>query len=307
MKPNVTLNPTTCAICGSTDNEIELYPANFSALDFNPGIFSARRIPDKIHYRIVRCRTCGLVRSDPIIDLETLTNLYAQSIQTYDDEVLNLMNSYVRYLDKAVRCLSDAPIKEHLLEIGCGSGFFLEKALEYGFKKVSGVEPSLQAVDKSTPRVKSYITCDIVHPGLLPADQFDLICMFQVFDHIDAPGMLLDECMRALKPDGGILLLNHDVSSLSARLMGESSPIIDIEHTYLYDQTTIRKIVTQHGFKVKVVGPATNNISLRYLFHLLPLPKNIKMSLLSNLQKNPLGKITFPIQLGNLYLVAQKL
>ena len=85
MNHNVTLNPTTCAICGSLDNANELYPANFSPLDFNPGIFSARRIPDKIHYRIVRCQKCGLVRSDPIIDLETLTDLYTQSIQTYDD------------------------------------------------------------------------------------------------------------------------------------------------------------------------------------------------------------------------------
>ena len=306
MNHEITLNPTTCAICGTPDNAIELHPAKFSSLDLNPDVFSARRIPDKIHYRIVRCQTCGLVRSDPIIDLESLTDLYSQSIQTYDDEVLNLLNCYVRYLEKAVRCLFDTSILGHLLEIGCGSGFFLERALDYGFKKVSGIEPSRQAVDKSAPNVKPHIICDILHPGLLPAEKFDLICMFQVFDHIDAPGMLLDECMKALKPGGGILFLNHDINAFSARLMGERSPIIDIEHTYLYDQTTIRKIVTQHGYKVRAVGSATNIISLRYLFHLLPLPKKIKMLLLSYLQENPIGKTTFPVHLGNLYLIAQK-
>ena len=307
MNSKLTLQSTSCAICGVTASSNQLFPANFSLQDFNPEIFSARRMPDKIHYRIVRCNTCGLVRSDPIIDPKTLSDLYAQSIQTYDNEVLNLMNSYVRYLDKAVKCFFDAPLMEHLLEIGCGSGFFLEKALDYGFKNVSGVEPSHQAVDKSAPRVKPHIICDILHPGLLPTEQFDLICMFQVFDHIDAPGMLLDECMRALKPGGGILLLNHNVSALTANLMREHSPIIDIEHTYLYDKTTIRKIVTLHGFKVKEVGSATSIISLHYLFHLLPLPKKIKMLLLSNLQENPIGKITFPIQLGNLFLFAQKI
>jgi SAM-dependent methyltransferase len=306
MNHKTTLNSTTCAICGSQENSEELYPANFSPLDLNPGIFSARRIPDKIHYRIVICKTCGLVRSDPIIDQTTLSDLYAQSIQTYGDEVVNLMKTYARYLDNAVKYLSIDARKNHLLEIGCGSGFFLEKALDYGFKNVSGVEPSHQAVEKSSPTIKSRIICDIFHPGLLPSDQFDLICMFQVFDHINEPGMVLDECMKAIKPGGGILILNHDVRALSARLMGERSPIIDIEHTYLYDYATIRKIVTQHGFKVKEIGHATNIISLRYLFQLLPLPRKLKISLLSNLAKNPIGKKTFPIQLGNLFLIAQK-
>ena len=306
MNHNPSLLPTSCAICGSEANAIEMYPSNFSPQDFTPEIFSARRLPDKIHYRIVRCQSCGLVRSDPVIDPETLATLYAKSIQTYDAEVTNLMDSYVRYLDKAVGALFGGSNKGRLLEIGCGSGFFLEKALEYGFSQVHGIEPSHQAVEKSAPNIQANIICDMLRPGLLQADYFDIICMFQVFDHIDAPGILLDECMKALKPGGGILFLNHDVKALTARLMGERSPIIDIEHTYLYDPTTIQKIVTRHGFTVKEVGPVTNRVSLRYLVHLLPLPRGIKGSLLKNLEDNPLGKITIPLQLGNLYLVAQK-
>jgi SAM-dependent methyltransferase len=307
MLQNANLIQTACAICDTLANAKELYPSNFSLQNFTPEIFSARRLPDKIHYRIVRCQTCGLVRSDPIINPETLATLYANSSQTYDDEVANLMNSYVNYLDKAVSCLSGSMKRGQLLEIGCGSGFFLEKALEYGFDHVQGIEPSHQAVEKSTPQIRPNIICDILRPGLLQSEHYDLICMFQVFDHIVDPGTLLDECTKALKPGGGILFLNHDIKALTAVLLGERSPIIDIEHTYLYDQATLQRIVMQHGLTVREVGTVTNKISLRYLVHLLPLPGGIKSSILNNLKDNPLGKITFPIHLGNLYLVAQKM
>ena len=306
MNPDNALHSTNCAICGTPDNSVEIYPPNFILEDFNPEIFSARRLPDVIHYRLVRCKECGLVRSDPIINPEILAELYTKSAQTYDDEVNNLEKTYGKYLDKAVKRLSETSTKGHLLEIGCGSGFFLEKALEYGFKQVSGVEPSMQAVEKSAPEIKPHIFCDILRPGLLPAEQYDLICLFQVFDHIEEPDMFLRECMKALKPGGGILILNHDIKAFSARILGERSPIIDIEHTYLYDQSTISKIITQNGYKVMEVGEAANYVSLWYLFRLIPFPRKIKTSLVSGLKNRTLGKTTFSIKLGNLYLVAQK-
>ena len=54
-------------------------------------------------------------------------------------------------------------------------------------------------------------------------ESFDLICAFQVFDHVPAPAELLAECHRILRPGGLVLALNHDVESLSARLLGSSA------------------------------------------------------------------------------------
>jgi hypothetical protein len=82
MNVKLALVPTTCAICAAPGDASELYPANFSPQDLNPEVFSARRMPDKIHYRLVRCNTCGLVRSDPIINHETMVELYTKSSQT---------------------------------------------------------------------------------------------------------------------------------------------------------------------------------------------------------------------------------
>src|SRR5438093_1306535 len=101
--PAVDLRTTRCAICGTEGNATELYPANFDPQALNPAVFSARRLPDRIHYRMVKCNVCGLVRSDPMADASLLEQLYHQSTFTYGDEVADLQRTYGRYLTRLDR------------------------------------------------------------------------------------------------------------------------------------------------------------------------------------------------------------
>src|SRR6266511_5358890 len=94
LMTNLELRPKPCAICGRFDNAEELYPATFTEEHFSGEIFSARRRPDRIHYRIVRCRDCGLVRSDPALDEASLAALYSGSHFDYAGETDNLRHSY---------------------------------------------------------------------------------------------------------------------------------------------------------------------------------------------------------------------
>jgi SAM-dependent methyltransferase len=298
------LHTTRCAICGTLNAASELYPANFDFEAFSPEVFSARRLPDGIHYRIVRCDSCGLLRSDPVVGAETLARLYALSTFTYDDEVAHLKRTYGRYLSEAVAQL-EGP-RGRLLEIGCGNGFFLEEALDAGFAEVRGIEPSEEAVARASERARPHIVCDTMRPGLFEPGEFDMICIFQVFDHIPDPAELLDECLTILRPGGLILCLNHNSQSISARILGERSPIIDLEHTYLYSPATMRRIFTAHGFDVVSVSGVRNTYSLRYLLQLVPIPRGIKQRLLKALRKAPLGDLSLSVPLGNLRLIGRK-
>ena len=120
-----TLRPTACAICRQTGNVRQLYAANFGAEAFNPEVFSARRRPDRIHYRMVCCAACGRVRSDPTAETGLMEKLYAQSQINYEAQVEDLRKTYGRYLDYLSRYGGQ---KGALLEIGCGTGFFLREA-----------------------------------------------------------------------------------------------------------------------------------------------------------------------------------
>lgn len=297
------LQATFCAICGVEGNATELYPANFSMDALTPAVFSARRIPDRIYYRMVRCNSCGLVRSDPIAPPDVLAQLYSKSTFEYDEEVGNLKLCYGRYLNS----LAQYDVKKDaLLEIGCGNGFFLHEALEQGYIDVRGVEPSVDAVNRANPWIRPRIVCDIMHAGLFESNQFDVISMFQVLDHIPDPKKLLDECFRVLRPGGLILCINHNVEAISARILREHSPIVDIEHTYLYSPKTLSHLFSIIGFDILSIGLARNIYSPHYIARLLPLPKVIKESVLKILKTGWIRNLRMTVPLGNICLVAKK-
>jgi SAM-dependent methyltransferase len=301
--PSIELHNTPCAICSKYGNCREVYPANFRDTDFNREVFSARRLPDRIHYRLVKCLDCGLVRSDPVADTATIMELYEQSTFDYGDEAKNLGRTYGIYLD---RVKSFGSKRDSLLEIGCGNGFFLSEALDRGYVNVTGVEPSKHAKEKANPRVRDCIVSDIMRPGLFPADSFDTICCFQVLDHIPDPAALLQECCTVLKPGGCLLCLNHNVESISSKILKERSPIVDIEHTYLYSPETAAALFRNCGFSICEVGSAVNVYSLRYLIHLLPISVELKRFASNIADVSKMAKIQLDLPLGNLFLIAQK-
>ena len=110
----------------------------------------------------------------------------------------------------------------------------------------------------------------------------------------------------SLRPGGMVLSINHNTSAVSARLLGERSPIVDIEHTYLYNPTTMSRIFSAHGFQIRDTGSVWNQYSLRYLVRLLPLPLGPKQAALAWLQRHAIGRLRLSVPLGNLFLVAQK-
>lgn len=289
-----------CPICGTFNNYQILYPQNYRDRDFTVEVFSARRLPDKIHYQLVSCLRCGLVRSTPVISNDELNHLYQDSKLTYDREVNNLTETYVSALKIILNKLEKKAV---ILEIGCGNGFVLQALEKKGYKNVFGVEPSKDAVEKSG-KLKSRIVQSFFKKNLFKRETFDLIFIFQTLDHIPNPTEFLDECYRVLKSGGYIFAYNHNVDSFTAKIMGEKSPIFDIEHTFLYNLKTIRTIFENSNFNVLSVIEPWNTLSLKHLIWLLPLPKKIKKVLLA--QNSSLFHLNFKIPLGNLAITAQK-
>ena len=109
---------TKCAICGNNKNTKVLYKSTFSNKKINPKTFSARRTPDKIHYRFLKCEKCGLIFSNPVMEKEKMNLLYSKSDFNYDCESEYLKKTYFKYFKKYL--IKNITKTDKILEIGCG-------------------------------------------------------------------------------------------------------------------------------------------------------------------------------------------
>lgn len=306
MKPETQTNflvPSPCAICEAYTEAVTLHAANFSAEHLNAEVFSARRLPDRVHYQMRRCKTCGLVRSDPIASPEHIQALYKASTFTYTSEIESLKATYGNYLQSLD---AHGANYDSLLDVGCGNGFFLETAQALGYRQVWGVEPSADAIAKAPPSVQSFIQEDVFRVGLFPSESLGVICFFQVLDHFPDPNAALSAAFEMLKPGGLVLAINHDVEALSAKILGSRSPIVDIEHTYLYSKTTQSRLFIKHGFEVVTAFDVKNVYPLHYWLQLFPLPTPLKRNAISLSKLLRVGYLKIGLKPGNQGIIARK-
>lgn len=252
---------------------------------------------------MARCQECGLVRSDPVASPEVLARLYRESAFTYTSEVESLKETYGRYLASL-----DAfgAVRGSVLDVGCGNGFFLEQAQALGYRDVWGVEPSTDAIAQAPASLQGRIKLGLFEAGLFEADTFDVICFFQVFDHFPDPAAVLQEAYHILKPNGLILAINHNIEALQARLLGQRSPIVDIEHTYLYSKATQSRLFESCGLEVVSAFDVVNVYPLHYWMQLFPLPKSIKKPAISLSQHLKFGHWRLALKAGNIGIIGRK-
>ncbi len=294
---------TRCPIDQTDEFDVELYPANFDLADLTPETFSARRTPDRIHYRMVKSTRSNCVRADPILDEATVTRLYRASKVTYEPEAEYAAKTYLKYLERARRYLPD---KRGVLEVGCGHGFFLKHMAGLGFERVAGVELSAHAVAKADPEIRPGIVAGSLQPGLFEDEAFSLICGFQVLDHLANPNETLQICRNLLAPRGVMFWICHDIASPFARLLGERCPVIDIQHVVLYDRKTVSMLFQRNGFEVLDVFGVVNRYPLSYWTSLAPMLKTMNQALLTFLKATRLGSLPLSANFGNLGILARK-
>jgi SAM-dependent methyltransferase len=293
---------TKCAICDTTDNSTVVLEENLSLVNLDSAVFSARRSPDQQYFRWVKCNSCSLMRSDPVFELN-LKDLYAKSTFDYSSEVMGLKRTYWKLVRRA---LSDVEFKKSIFEIGGGNGFFLEEAKDRGFQEILGIEPSESAISAARSDIQPYMIQDIVREGLIKKDAYEVGVMFHTLDHLPNPVAVLRICFDALEHDGVFVAAVHNANSWSAKILKQKSPIFDLEHTYLFSQTTLKKLFEKVGFRDVSTFNYSNSYSLFYLIHLMPISTRLKSTILNSRIARFLIRIRFQINLGNMAVIAYK-
>ena len=193
-----------------------------------------------------------------------------------------------------------------ILEIGCANGFFLDELHKNGFNNVYGVEPGENSVKKANKYIRNRIKIDIFKKGLFDKNSFDLILCFHTLDHVIDPNLFLKDVNFLLKKNGKVFFVVHDTSGLSVKLLGERSPIFDIEHIFLFNKENLKKIFLKNNFSKASAFSIINEYHLSYWVKLFPMPIIIKKPLLKLLNFLKIGYFPISLPAGNIGIVATK-
>ena len=292
----------TFPICLSTDIKLR-YKKNLPAIQ-NVAEYSITHSELGIHLDIWECSRCRLAF---IFDKATAGEL-VKSYQRDRDETIYLQekDGRIKSAHKIIGKIKKIKPREHLLDIGCGTGIFISEAQKYGYE-AWGIEPAPvneQTQGASPKIINNYL--EKAHAEL-PNNYFDIITMFDVIEHLTDPHLNLKIINTKLKAGGLLVLSTPNWSSWLARLAKEKWYAIQPHHLYYFSKKNLVPLLNSHGFRILYITSYQRYFSLSYiLIRLIAFNKIFKF--LNKLSQAPwLKKIIIPINLHDeLFIMAVK-
>ncbi len=131
--------------------------------------------------------------------------------------VKSLPERTIQGLHDALICkLPDLSPDTPILDIGCGTGAWLDRLANQGFRSLHGIDLDIEqfATSKATC---SQANLDYDDLGL-DDQKFNLISAIEIIEHLENPGRLFYYASKHLGDDGYFLMTTPNIHSVSCRL-----------------------------------------------------------------------------------------
>jgi len=291
-----------CQLCGGID--FKEIPVSYTSADHS--------------YDLVQCRNCNLITIDPLPSSETVKSFYRDKYFEKDYKCGVKSHSYYEEesaaIEKANRVL---PLVKRLksqgilLEIGCAGGTFLNEASKRGYQ-VEGVEISPSMSQNASELYRMKVRQGDFEKLEFIDELYDVVCMFDVFEHLREPRRALNKIHHILKPDGiAVIDLPTTKNALTFRLsvsllkIAKKTRRISLPpyHLYEYLPSTLKGFLSQTSFQSRVVQKYATH-PWRYLNEDCSGIKKLVLNIVRYL--NYFLSITLQIYTDRLLIIAQK-
>lgn len=230
----------------------------------NDRFSSFASIPDhfltKEEFQLVKCNQCSFLFTNPRPDQSEISRYYQS------DEYLSHSGKKAGWLGgiyNFVRTISlnrkHKLISKHLsngtiLDIGCGTGEFLNFMKGKGWQ-TTGVEPA------GNPRkyAREHYKLEIFEEDeldKLPIEQFDVITLWHVLEHVPDLNLRIRQIKRLLKTDGLLVIALPNHESWDANFYQKFWAAWDVpRHFYHFSKRTFSLLMKNHQMEILSTHP----------------------------------------------------
>jgi len=203
--------------------------------------------------RVIRCVSCGMLRTFPEPSPDSLRIKYSSVTEKYSPQAdqSSTRDLFEGFGDGIVRSIEEfCPSRGKLLDVGCNLGYTMAAAQRRGWH-VEGLEinPDVHA----TLQAKGYkVHKRPLEDRDLAESSYDALVAEQVLEHVPRPIHFLEAARRVVRPNGVISLgMPCFLGPIPLMLKrDEWYALLPDEHIWQFSEGSLKRLARSMGFKV---------------------------------------------------------
>lgn len=215
----------------------------------------------KKEFKIQECNHCNFLFTNPRPEASEIGQYYqSEDYISHHDEAKDMMsmmyNSVRKYtINQKLKLINTlVPSKGKLLDIGCGTGNFLQVCKDNHWQTM-GTEPNAEARKIAAARTKSEIIENI---GMIstPGDSFQIITMWHVLEHVHQLNETIAWLQKQIDTNGKIIIAVPNPQSSDAIKYGHLWAAYDVpRHLYHFTRASMKALLAKHGLQIDQIKP----------------------------------------------------
>lgn len=247
-------------------------------------------------FELIQNSKYGFLETTPQPSSDTLSDYYeSEDYISHTDSKRNLFEK-VYHLVRAISLKKKLNLinvfsseEKKLLDIGCGTGDFLQTAQQNAWT-VSGIEPNQQARNIANKKTNESVF-DVDQLLKFDADSFDVITLWHVLEHLPNLDEQIATFKKLLKPNGTLVIAVPNYKSYDAQHYKQFWAAFDVpRHLWHFNKASVSNLVSKQSFKVDKIKPMwfdsfyVSMLSEKHKSGKMNPIKSIWIGLLSNLK-----------------------